>query len=72
MPSACASRTAGCGCADLWPSFLLRISWGIRICLPGVTSWAGGERQGPASPPGFSGRPEPRALFPRVWGPPAS
>lgn len=50
MPSACTSRTAGCRCVDLWPSFLLRISWvgPPRFCLLGMTSWAGGERQGPA------------------------
>lgn len=40
------------------------ISWAgpPRFCLPDVTSWAGGERQGPAVSSRFSGRPEPRAL----------
>lgn len=67
---ACASRTAGCGYVDRWPSCLLRISRaGLpRFCLPDVTSWAGGERQGPAVSSRFSGRPEPRALCPCVWG----
>lgn len=59
---ACASRMAGCGYADQWPSFLLRISWAgpPRFFLPDMTSWEGRERQGPAVSSRFSGRPEPR------------